>query len=180
MAKQQITEQELARIVNDLRHTNKLKVHQLRDVVNRNPRHAGAKPLLRLIGEAQREPTRSELENAFLRLCRRHRLPIPKVNIHVGGERVDAYFPDHDLIVELDGREVTHADDWRPAFEQDRARVVDVMVKTGVPTIRFTWDQITRLHERTAASLKAILSARARRPLEGGPRTQASRGAPPG
>jgi very-short-patch-repair endonuclease len=153
---------ELERLVNDLRHNNRLKVHQLRDVVARNPCHPGARPLIAVIGEAQREPTRSELENAFLRLCKRHRLPTPVVNVHVGGERVDAYFPDHELIAELDGKAVTHADDWRPAFESDRARVVRVMARTGLPTIRFTWDQITRLHAHTAADLRSILAARAK------------------
>jgi very-short-patch-repair endonuclease len=154
------TPEELTRILNDLRHTTKLKVHQLRDVTSRNPYHPGTKPLLEIIGIAQKEPTRSELENAFLRLCKRHRLPTPLVNVHVGGERIDAYFPDHQLIVELDGRAVTHADDWRPAFERDRARVVKVMAKTGIPTIRFTWDQITRLHRQTATQLDTILQAR--------------------
>ena len=156
------TSEELTRIVNDLRHINRLKVHQLRDVAHRNPQHPGTKPLMKLIGEAQRQPTRSELENAFLRLTKRHQLPTPQVNVHIGGVRVDAYFPEHQLIVELDGRAVTHADDWRPAFEQDRARVVDVMAKTGIPTIRFTWHQITRLHRDTATKLEAILQARAR------------------
>ncbi|MDE3133653.1 MAG: type IV toxin-antitoxin system AbiEi family antitoxin domain-containing protein [Acidobacteriota bacterium] len=155
-----VGEQELTRIANDLRHTTKLTIPQLRDVTARNPRHPGTKPLLAVIGIAQREPTRSELENAFLRLCRRHRLPIPLVNTKIGGEDVDAYFPDHQLIVELDGRAVTHADDWRPAFENDRARVVRVMAKTGIPTIRFTWDQITRLHKQTATQLNTILEAR--------------------
>ena len=156
------TEHELTRIVNELRHRNGLKVHQLRDVAKRNPRHPGTKPLLRLIGEAQREPTRSELENAFLRLCTRHMLPTPLINVHVGGERVDAYFPEHQLVVELDGRVVTHAYDWRPAFEADRARMVNVMLSTGIPTIRFTHDQITRLHRDTATKLRRILDARLR------------------
>lgn len=155
-----VTIEQLTRIINDLRHTTKLKVYQLRDVAHRNPRHPGTTPLLTVIGDAQRQPTRSELENAFLRLCRRHKLPTPLVNVDVGGEDVDAYFPDHQLIVELDGREVTHADDWRPAFENDRARIVKVMARTGIPTIRFTWDQITRLHQQTATQLKAILDAR--------------------
>jgi very-short-patch-repair endonuclease len=150
----------LTRIVNDLRHQSRLTVSQLRDVVARNPRHPGSAAIRALIGESQPQPTRSELENAFLRLCSRHRLPTPMVNVHVGGERVDAYFPDHRLIVELDGREVTHADDWRPAFEHDRARMVDIMVRTGIPTIRFTYDQTTRLHRQTAEKLRAILAAR--------------------
>ncbi len=38
-----LTINELTRVVNDLRVINKLKVHQLRDIVNRNPRHPGAR-----------------------------------------------------------------------------------------------------------------------------------------
>jgi very-short-patch-repair endonuclease len=154
----------LTRIVNDLRHDNRLTVDQLKDITVRNPRHPGAKLIRDLIGDSQREPTRSELENAFLRLLKKYRLPIPQINVHVAGHRVDAYFPDHQLIVELDGR-LTHGNDWRPAFEEDRARVVDVLLATGLPTIRFTWDQITRRQRETATKLGAILDARqSRRP----------------
>ncbi len=169
--------EELTRVVNDLRVVNKLKVHQLRDVLARNVRHPGAARIKELMGDSQKEPTRSELENAFRRLIKRYELPTPLINVHVGGERVDAYFPDHELIVELDGGPA-HADNWRPAFEGDRARVVDVMAKTGIPTIRFTSDQTKRLHSETAAKLKGILDGRARRPAEAGPLPRASRGAP--
>jgi len=34
-------------------------------------------------------PTRSELERHFLRLCRRHRLPQPEVNVRVDPYEVD-------------------------------------------------------------------------------------------
>jgi very-short-patch-repair endonuclease len=166
-----LTANELTGIVNDLRHINKLKVHQLRDVVKRNPRHPGTKHLREVIGDAQAQPTRSQLENAFRKLIKRYKLPIPLMNVRVGGVEVDAYYPDHQLIVELDGRVVTHADDWRPAFENDRARMVKVMAKTGIPTIRFTWDQITRLHAQTARDLKAILDARLDARLQAGART---------
>jgi len=174
-----LTTDELTKVVNDLRVINKLKVHQLRDVRDRNPYHPGAAKLNRLIGDSQRQPTRSELENAFRRLIKRHELPTPLINTHVGGEEVDAYFPDHQLIVELDGG-AAHADDWRPAFESDRARVVKVMASTGIPTIRFTWNQITRLQNQTAANLRAILDARlAQRPQAGAPPPKASKGGPP-
>jgi very-short-patch-repair endonuclease len=153
-------QKELTRIINDLRHVNGLKVHQLRDVMTRNPRHPGTKSLRAIVGDAPRQPTRSELENAFRRLIKRHKLPAPEINATVGGEIVDAYFPDHALVVELDGREVTHAEDWRPAFENDRARAVRVMERTGIPTIRFTWNQITKLHHDTAPKLRSILEAR--------------------
>ena len=51
-----LTMDELDRVVNDLRHVNRLKVHQLRDVANRNPRHPGAQTLKQLIGDSQSEP----------------------------------------------------------------------------------------------------------------------------
>ena len=94
-------------------------------------------------------------------MIKRYGLPVPLINVKVGGETVDAFYPDELLIVELDGREFTHADDWRPAFENDRRRVVDVLLKTGIPTIRFTYDQTTRRHQETAAKLASILEARA-------------------
>ena len=153
------TVRELTRIVDEMRHANGLTLAELRDVAGRNPRHRGRRIIDELIGDSQREPTRSELERAFMRLIKRHGLPRPALNVHVGGERVDAYFPDHRLIVELDGR-LTHGHDWRPAFEEDRRRSVDVMLKTGLPTIRFTWSQITRQERETASKLDAILAAR--------------------
>ena len=154
-----LSHSELTRVVNELRLVNRLQVHQLRDIVARNPRHPGAAHINELIGGSQREPTRSELENAFKRLIKRYRLPTPLVNVHVGGVRVDAYFPDHQLVVELDGK-VAHGDDWKTTFEEDRARVVRVMAMTGIPTVRFTHDQTTRRHKQTAAQLKTILDAR--------------------
>jgi very-short-patch-repair endonuclease len=150
---------ELTRVVDDMRHVNRLKVPQLRDVASRNPRHPGSQKLKRLIGDSQKEHTRSELERAFRRLIKRHKLPMPLINVHVAGERVDAYFPDHQLIVELDGG-LTHGNDWRPAFADDRRRGVDLLLKTGIPTAHFTWDQITRLHNETASKLKQILDTR--------------------
>ena len=82
------------------------------------------RPLLEI---AQPEPTRSELEDAFLKLIRRNRLPVPQMNVHVWGHRVDAYFPQHRLIVELDGWE-THriraafVDYFRPQGRRDPCR----------------------------------------------------------
>ena len=156
-----LTHNRLTRAVNDLRHIHRLTVAQLRDVAARNPRHPGTTRINELIGTSQAQHTRSGLEDAFLRLTRRHRLPTPQINVHVAGIRVDAYFPDHGLIVELDG-EITHGHDWRPAFEADRAQTADIMLQTGFPTIRFTDHQVRRHGGRTATKLKGILARRAR------------------
>jgi len=37
------------------------------------------------LGDIETDHTRSELERAFLRLCRRHHLPEPEVNVRVAG-----------------------------------------------------------------------------------------------
>ena len=71
------------------------------------------------LGEITTDRTRSELERAFLRLCRRHRLPKPLVNVKIGPFTVDFFWPDVGLVVETDAY-VTHR--GRQAFEDDHAR----------------------------------------------------------
>jgi very-short-patch-repair endonuclease len=63
--------------------------------------------------------TRSELEHEFLRLCRRHHLPKPAVNLRVGQLTVDFCWVERGLIVETDGYRYHRG---RAAFEDDRAR----------------------------------------------------------
>jgi len=167
-----ITAKRLERIVNELRHERRLTVEQLIDVSDRNPRHPGTEPIRTLTGASQQEHSRSGLEDAFLRLVRRHRLPIPQINVHLAGHRVDAYFPDHGLVVELDGG-VEHGSNWRPAFEADRTQMVDVLLETGLPTIRFTREQVMRHEQQTAAKLAGILERRMQRAADPHPESQA-------
>jgi hypothetical protein len=117
-----LSESQLTRTVNDLRLTNVLTMRALDDVVARNPRYAGA-PLLRpLIETAQREPTRSDLEDAFLKLIRRYDLPTPEINVHVAGYRVDAPYRDHQLVVELDETPATTPQSPARSSRQRRLR----------------------------------------------------------
>jgi hypothetical protein len=53
--------------------------------------------------EPETVPTRSELEDRFLQLCRRHRLARPEVNVRVGLYEVDFLWREQRLIVEADG-----------------------------------------------------------------------------
>jgi len=68
---------------------------------------------------AAEELTRSELERRFLALCRRHRLPAPRVNARVAGCEVDFVWRDRGVVVETDGY-AFHS--GRSAFETDRER----------------------------------------------------------
>jgi very-short-patch-repair endonuclease len=99
-------------------------------------------------------PTRSELERHFLRLCRRHRLPKPEVNVRVDPYEVDFLWRDQRLIVETDGFE-THG--TRSAFEADRAR--DARLKMmGYEVLRFTYRQVTQQPAHVAKTLRRLLA----------------------
>jgi len=128
----------------------------LHDVGERRT-HRGGSLIRPLLETSQREPTRSELEDAFLSLIRRHNLPIPRINIHVAGYRVDAVFPDHRLVIELDGW-ATHK--TRQAFARDRRQDADILAATGMPTVRLVYEDTAARHDATARRLAAILGSR--------------------
>jgi very-short-patch-repair endonuclease len=106
------------------------------------------------------EPARSELELRFLRLCRRHRLPKPEVNVKIGPYEVDYLWPDDGLAVETDGWE-THR--TRAAFEADRARDAELKSK-GYDVVRFTYLQVWHEGGLIARRLRSILDASRTRP----------------
>jgi hypothetical protein len=63
--------------------------------------------------------TRSELEEAFLALCRGGGLPDPEVNVHLHGYEVDFLWRRERRVVEVDGYAFHSV---RGAFERDRRR----------------------------------------------------------
>lgn len=100
------------------------------------------------------DPTRSELERRFLRLCRRHRIPTPKVNVRIGPFLVDFLWPDKRLIVETDGYRFHRG---RLAFESDRARDVELKL-LGYVVVRFTHRQVVNEPSRVARTLRVLLA----------------------
>jgi Protein of unknown function (DUF559) len=65
------------------------------------------------LGGVEVDGTQSELEFMFLRLCRRHRLPMPEVNVKVGSYVVDFLWREQRVIAETDGKQF-HRGDRRP------------------------------------------------------------------
>jgi Protein of unknown function (DUF559) len=53
--------------------------------------------------EVASDRTRSDLERDFLRLCSRHDLPTPEVNVRIGSYLVDFLWRKQRLVVETDG-----------------------------------------------------------------------------
>lgn len=89
--------------------------------VARRPR-PGAHRVRQLVAEIEEHGVtliRSNLEALMLELCARGRLPRPQVNKRRDGREIDFFWPDHDLVVEVDS--------WRwhqgsQRFVSDRAR----------------------------------------------------------
>jgi very-short-patch-repair endonuclease len=99
--------------------------------------------LRRLLAAETRAPTltRSELEEAFLALCRRGGLPDPEVNVPLHGYEVDFLWRSQRRVVELDGY-AFHS--GRRVFGRDRRKDIDLEL-AGFPVTRFTHQQV--IHE---------------------------------
>jgi very-short-patch-repair endonuclease len=98
-------------------------------------------------------PTRSALERKFQRLCRRHRIPAPRVNVQVGEFLVDFLWEGSRLIVEVDGYEFHRG---RASFEADRARDTE-LARRGYRVLRFTHRQVTQEPSRVARAVRELL-----------------------
>lgn len=130
---------------------------RLNELVSQGRRGSGTlRKVLAELNDGQL-PTESELESAFVRLCRRAKLhPIRQVSIRDGAfiGRVDFCFPDEMVIVEVDGR-ASHT--IRVDFERDRRR--DARLHTeGWTVLRFSWHQVTREPETVIAALRKRLA----------------------
>jgi very-short-patch-repair endonuclease len=109
---------------------------------------------LPLGGSHRRDRTRSDLEQEFLRICRRHRLLRPAVNVRVGPHLVDFLWQDPKLIVETDSY-LYHRGE--AAFQEDRERDLDLRSR-GYDVIRLSERQIDDEPARVAETLVAVLS----------------------
>jgi very-short-patch-repair endonuclease len=132
----------------DLRAIQRLK--------ERNPRRCGQAALDQVLTYyAGPAPTRSELEQIFLHLCRRAQLSLPAVNCFIAGFEVDIAWIDRRVIVELDGYRYHGT---RLAFERDRSKDAALQV-AGYRVLRVTYRRLMREPEGVVADLRALLAA---------------------
>ena len=133
-----------------------LDVSAVAELLDRSNGHRGAK---RLAGLLAYDPTlaaqaESELERSFLDLMRAHGLAMPRANVLVDGYLVDAWWPEANLVIELDGYEF-HRD--REAFERDRRKVGQLRLR-GREAISLTYAQVTREPDWVIATVRALLA----------------------
>jgi hypothetical protein len=148
----QLTKKQLTRLVNDALRERHVRPAALEDVLDRNPLHPGTK-LLRPFLESRHNPTNSDFEDDFLAFVANYNLPTPLINFPFNGRKLDAFWPEHGVIVECDGWDF-HKD--RDAFEDDRERDADHL-DHGLSTVRITKPRFDRSPDREAARLKRIL-----------------------
>ncbi len=94
----------------------------------------------------------SVLEDAFHRLLATARLPGPHKNVYLEGFRVDAHWPAHRLVVELDGWAHHHD---RQAFQRDRERDA-ALTAAGHRVVRFTHAQVLQGPDRVIETLRRL------------------------
>jgi very-short-patch-repair endonuclease len=100
--------------------------------------------------------TRSDLEAAFLAICKRHRLPMPEVNIQIGSFLVDFLWRKERLVVETDAFRYHRG---RAAFQSDRGRDLELR-RLDYEVLRLSERQIDEEHEQVAEVLGAELRKR--------------------
>ena len=97
--------------------------------------------------------TRSEAERRALALITAAALPSPNVNTFVAGHEVDLHWPEHNLVVEIDGYAYHRT---RGAFERDHARDA-ALDDAGLRVRRITWRQLEREPQAVAARVRRAL-----------------------
>jgi very-short-patch-repair endonuclease len=114
--------------------------------------------------ESRRDRTRGDLEEDFLQLCRRHRLPLPQVNVRVGAFLVDFIWREQRLVVETD-HYIHHR--GRAAFQDDRRRGLELK-RLGYEVLQLSEEQIDEEARRVAETLAAVLAEAPGPPSLGG------------
>jgi hypothetical protein len=126
----------------------------LEALISRSNGHRGVGVLTRLLDDV--EPTRSALEREFRKLVNAYDLPQPILNGRVNGYEVDAHWPEHRLVVEIDGY-AYHS--TRRAFEEDRIRDAELQA-LGWRVIRITFRQLRQTPAATADRVRRTLERR--------------------
>ena len=130
------------------------------EAVHERAGHRGNKAMRKALVSLGEAPglTRSELEEEFLEFLRRHRLPMPELNVEmrIGRRKIEAdcVWREQKLIVELDGR---NAHDSTPAFEADRARD-SALIAALWRVVRVTSARLRTDARRLATELRTLLA----------------------
>jgi very-short-patch-repair endonuclease len=137
-----------ARTIVDLRRTKPVRGGATAARLRRAIRQAGLAGL-KLSPEIEDDHTRSDLERDFLKLCRRRGLPVPEVNVKIGGIEADFVWREQCVIAETDSYRYHQGPG---AFRDDRRRALELRA-LGFEVIRLSEEQVNQEPERLASVL---------------------------
>jgi very-short-patch-repair endonuclease len=110
---------------------------------------------LPLSEDIRHDRTRSDLERDFLRICRRHRLPMPAVNVEIGRYEADFVWRDLKFVVETDGYKYHRG---QQAFRDDRRRDLELR-SLGFEVQRLSDEQVDEEPQRVGTILRGVLAS---------------------
>ncbi len=149
------TQDELRRLISVAVRKRLFSHENLRAAIRNHPRHPGIKNLkaayARYLPEHDR---RSDLERAFDRLLAEHpEIPEPLRNVQFGTWELDCYWPEYNVVLELDGRPYHLVVE---EIERDRRKDAYLLTK-GILPLRVTDERFEQDPLGALNDLKALL-----------------------
>lgn len=144
----------LERLVHEAQVRRLASPQAVRAALDRAGPVRGAAGLRRILEAARPGVTRSEAERLLTRILRGAELPPPRRNVVVGRYELDALWPGHRVVVEVDGWQFHGT---RQAFERDRRRDMELQA-LGYRVVRVTWRQMRDEPLAVVARLAALLA----------------------
>lgn len=149
---------DLARAVDRAERLELFDLSAVEDVLGRARGRRGAAALRHAVAAWRPSHTLSELEDRFLELVAGAALPRPLTNVLLDGEsgthEVDAFWPEHRLVVQLDGFAFHRT---RRDRERDAAADADLEL-AGHIVKRLTWDDVVVRSDATERRLRGAMS----------------------
>lgn len=134
-----------------------LDFSRIETLLERSNGRRGCGPLRAALNElGETAPwTQSVLEQRFLELIREAGLPEPQTNVVVDGYVVDCFWPEHNLVVELDSYGYHRS---RHSFEEDRRKDA-AHALAGRRSLRISRERVQNEAGQLMVELKALLAA---------------------
>jgi very-short-patch-repair endonuclease len=156
-----LTDRQLERALDEalaLRITSQTKLTRILADANGHPGRGklAAAVATRGLSPTTSTVTESEAEERFLGVIRAAGLPAPQLQVQLYGYRVDAYWPQAKLAVEIDGFQ------WhstKAAFERDRRKQLTLQAH-GIEVTRITWELITERQLEMVAHISRRIAER--------------------
>jgi very-short-patch-repair endonuclease len=140
------------RLINDADAQNLLRADTLHEALDTVEGQPGVPLLREILDPATFVLTDSHLEQLFLALVRRAGLPRPQSQRRLGKTRVDFFWPELNLVVEVDSLRY-HRTQLQQAEDRERDHL---HLLAGRTYVRFTYDQIAHDPDYVVAVLSEI------------------------